>query len=56
MIFRSDCDDGLQSAVNHAVHFPDTIAFHITGGGNRLSGCYIDGGRAIFTGSGLSTP
>ena len=26
--------------MNHAVHFPDTIAFHITGGGNRLSGCY----------------
>jgi len=37
--------------VNHAVHFPDTKAFHITGGGNRFSGCYIDGGRAIFNGN-----
>jgi hypothetical protein len=35
--------------VNHAVFFHDSIAFHITGGGNRLNGCYIDGGRAIFT-------
>jgi hypothetical protein len=34
--------------VNHAVAFPDTKAFHITKGGNRFSGCYIDGGRAVF--------
>ena len=33
---------------NHAVAFPDTMAFHVTSGGNRFSGCYIDGGRAIF--------
>ena len=34
--------------VNHAVAFADTKAFHITRGGNRFSGCYIDGGRAVF--------
>lgn len=39
--------------VNHAVHFPDTMAFHVTGGGNRFNGCYIDGGRAVFIGSAL---
>lgn len=39
--------------VNHAVHFPDTIAFHNTGSGNRFSGCYMDGGRAIFTSAAL---
>ena len=39
--------------VNHAVHFADSIAFHVTGGGNRFNGCYIDGGRAIFTGGAL---
>ena len=25
--------------VNHAVHFADSKAFHITGGGNRFLGC-----------------
>jgi len=35
--------------VNHAVHFPDTIAFGINGNGNRMNGCYMDGGRAIFS-------
>ena len=35
--------------VNHAVHFPDTVAFGIHGNGNRMNGCYMDGGRAIFT-------
>jgi hypothetical protein len=39
--------------VNHAVHFPDSIAFHNGGSGNRWNGCYMDGGRAIFTGGGL---
>ena len=34
--------------VNHAVHFADTMAFHVTGAGNRFVGCYIDGGRAVF--------
>ena len=34
--------------VNHAVAFADTKAFHITRGGNRFAGCYIDGGRAVF--------
>jgi len=34
--------------LNHGVHFPDTMAFHVTSGGNRFSGCYIDGGRAVF--------
>merc|ERR1712150_272442 len=29
------------------------MAFHITKGGNRFSGCYIDGGRAVFEGAGL---
>jgi hypothetical protein len=36
--------------LNHAVAFADTMAFHITRGGNRLQGCYIDGGRAVFEG------
>ena len=40
--------------VNHAVHYADTMAFHVTAGGNRFSGCYIDGGRAVFEGKGLS--
>ena len=35
--------------VNHAVHFSDTIAFGINGNGNRMNGCYMDGGRAIFS-------
>lgn len=39
---------------NNAVAFANTAAFHVSGGGNRLNGCYIDGGRAIFTGSALS--
>lgn len=39
--------------VNHAVHFNDTIAFHNTAGGNRFMGCYMDGGRAVFTGGAL---
>eukprot|EP00055_Hartaetosiga_balthica_P005640 m.16812 g.16812 ORF g.16812 m.16812 type:complete len:510 (-) comp4675_c0_seq1:131-1660(-) len=39
---------------NKALYFNDTMAFHITDGGNRLHGCYIDGGRAVFEGSGLS--
>ena len=30
------------------------MAFHITGGQNRFDGCYIDGSRAVFEGSGLS--
>jgi len=34
--------------VNHAVAFANTMAFHVTGAGNRFSGCYIDGGRAVF--------
>jgi len=34
--------------VNHAVAFADTKAFHVTGGGNRFLGCYIDGGRAVL--------
>ena len=40
--------------VNHAVAFADTKAFHITKGGNRFSGCYIDGGRAVFEPAALS--
>ena len=28
--------------------FADSYAFHITKGGNRFLGCYIDGGRAVF--------
>ena len=39
--------------LNHAVAFPETKAFHITGSKNRFSGCYIDGGRAVFEGDGL---
>ena len=39
---------------NHAVHFRDTMAFRVTGGGNRFTGCYIDGGRAVFEGGALS--
>lgn len=34
-----------------AVHFPQTIAFHVTRSGNRFNGCYMDGGRAVFEGS-----
>lgn len=34
--------------INRALAFPDTMAFHIAGGGNRFTGCYIDGGRAVF--------
>ena len=40
--------------VNHAVAFADTMAFHVTGGGNRFNGCYIDGGRAVFEEKALS--
>ena len=39
---------------NHAVHYPDTKAFHVTGSGNRFTGCYIDGGRAVFAQNALS--
>jgi hypothetical protein len=35
--------------MNHAVHYTDTKAFHVTSSGNRFTGCYIDGGRAVFT-------
>ena len=34
--------------INRALAFADTMAFHIAGGGNRFTGCYIDGGRAVF--------
>ena len=40
---------------NHAVAFADTMAFHVTRGGNRLQGCYIDGGRAVFQGPASGT-
>ena len=30
------------------------MAFHITSGQNRFSGCYIDGSRAVFENGGLS--
>jgi hypothetical protein len=40
--------------VNHAVHFADSMAFHVTGSGNRFSGCYIDGGRGVFESNALS--
>jgi hypothetical protein len=30
------------------------MAFHITDGQNRFTGCYIDGSRAVFEGAGLS--
>ena len=29
------------------------MAFHVTRGGNRFNGCYIDGGRAVFEGGAL---
>lgn len=45
----------------HTTQFPDNqairffpqgvMAFHITGGGNRFDGCYIDGSRAVFVGA-----
>jgi hypothetical protein len=35
-------------ADNHAVAFANSYAFHVTAGGNRFMGCYIDGGRAVF--------
>lgn len=38
---------------NHALHYPETMAFHVTSEGNRFDGCYIDGGRAIFEGGAL---
>jgi hypothetical protein len=34
------------------VGFANTAAFHVTRSGNRFNGCYIDGGRAIFTAPG----
>ena len=40
--------------VNHAVAFANTAAFHVLKGGNRFSGCYIDGGRGIFESTALS--
>lgn len=40
--------------VNKALHFNNTMAFHITGAGNRFEGCYIDGGRAVFESAALS--
>jgi hypothetical protein len=41
---------------NQALAFVDqgVKAFSITSGGNRFHGCYIDGGRAVFSGSALS--
>jgi hypothetical protein len=40
---------------NQALAFVDegVMAFHITDSGNRFNGCYIDGSRAVFEGSGL---
>eukprot|EP01063_Lacrimia_lanifica_P041119 TRINITY_DN94_c0_g2_i1.p1 TRINITY_DN94_c0_g2~~TRINITY_DN94_c0_g2_i1.p1 ORF type:complete len:512 (+),score=199.57 TRINITY_DN94_c0_g2_i1:50-1537(+) len=40
--------------LNHATGYANTMAFHVASGGNRFDGCYIDGGRAVFTGTGLS--
>ena len=42
--------------LNQALAFKDigAMAFHVTNGGNRFDGCYIDGGRAVFEGTGLS--
>eukprot|EP00929_Paragymnodinium_shiwhaense_P015937 TRINITY_DN124023_c0_g1_i1.p1 TRINITY_DN124023_c0_g1~~TRINITY_DN124023_c0_g1_i1.p1 ORF type:complete len:503 (+),score=54.08 TRINITY_DN124023_c0_g1_i1:52-1560(+) len=39
--------------VNQALAFNDTKAFHITEARNRFTGCYADGGRVLFEGSGL---
>lgn len=38
---------------NKALNFKDSVnamAFHITAGGNRFNGCYMDGGRAVLEG------
>eukprot|EP00051_Salpingoeca_urceolata_P012150 m.150747 g.150747 ORF g.150747 m.150747 type:complete len:494 (-) comp17391_c0_seq1:77-1558(-) len=40
--------------LNQALHFDDTRAFRLTSQGNRLTGCYIDGGRAYIEGSAVS--
>merc|ERR1711968_273161 len=40
--------------INQALHWDDTMAFWVTGGGNRFSGCYADGGRVVFDGKGLA--
>ncbi len=41
---------------NQAIRFfpQGVMAFHVTGGGNRFDGCYIDGSRAVFVGGGLA--
>ena len=41
---------------NQALAFVDkgVMAFHITEGQNRMTGCYIDGSRAVFERGGLS--
>jgi hypothetical protein len=41
---------------NQAIRFFPfgVMAFHVTDGQNRFDGCYIDGSRAVFEGSGLS--
>lgn len=39
---------------NRALSYDYTMAFHITRSGNRFNGCYADGGRVVFEGSGLS--
>jgi hypothetical protein len=41
--------------INRALHFNDTAACLVTGGGNRFVSCYADGGRCIFTGGGLQS-
>jgi len=40
---------------NVALAFKDegAMAFYVTGSSNRFNGCYIDGGRGVFTGGGL---
>ena len=40
--------------MNRALAFNDTMAFHVSSQGNRFSGCYADGGRVVFSGSGMS--
>ena len=42
--------------MNQALRFvaEGIMAFHINEGGNRFTGCYIDGSRAVFEGSGLA--
>lgn len=42
--------------INQALAFVEqgVMAFHITGPQNRFTGCYIDGSRAVFEGSGLT--